>query len=310
MMSKRSAALGTLAAMILGAGAPAVRAQTTTTTTTTTTTLPTTHIECYRVKDPLKLKGPRPSWLALAGPQVNPEDCSIVGSFRLVCVPVSKTVTQPLERSINGGPFTSFTPASIPNEQALTQDDVCYRIKCTTASAPPASTVFIDQFGARTLSGAIPYLLCGPAVTASCGNGIVETGEACDDGANNGKTGDCCTATCQFVAAGKACTDTDGTTCTVAQCDGAGACNQTAAFAAAGTGCTDTDGNSCTLAQCDGAGTCNQNVFAAAGVSCPDTDGDQCTRPACDGAGTCLQTYFVRSCTPPATCNPTTGQCQ
>ena len=35
--------------------------------------------------------------------------------------------------------------------------------------------------------------------SAACGNGVVDTGEQCDDGAKNGAAGDACTATCQLV---------------------------------------------------------------------------------------------------------------
>ena len=346
-MSRSRVLWVSLVALLLGA-ISVVRAQATTTTTsasTTTTTLagPTTHLQCYRVKDPLRLKGPAPSWLALAGPQVSAEQCAIVGSFRLVCLPVTKTITQPIERSIGGGAFTAFTPVSVPNEEVVTQDRICYRIKCNPEAVLSTSTLFIDQFGSRMVTSHGAYLLCGPGVTASCGNGIVEVGEACDDGsAKNGKNGDCCSATCAFVAAATTCPDTDGNACTVPQCDGAGTCNQSAAFTAAGAPCADTDGNGCTVAQCDGAGTCNQSVFSAAGTPCADTDGNactvpqcdgagtcnqsaaftaagtpcpdtdqnQCTHAGCDGAGTCAQAYFVRNCTLPATCNPTNGLCQ
>jgi len=38
-----------------------------------------------------------------------------------------------------------------------------------------------------------------------CGNGTIESGEHCDAGAANGTAGSCCSATCQFVAAGNTC---------------------------------------------------------------------------------------------------------
>jgi cysteine-rich repeat protein len=37
-----------------------------------------------------------------------------------------------------------------------------------------------------------------------CGNGVVETGEACDDGSRNGTAGDACSATCTVVTAQQA----------------------------------------------------------------------------------------------------------
>ena len=57
--------------------------------------------------------------------------------------------------------------------------------------------------------------------TAECGNSIIESGEACDDGST--LPGDCCSALCQYESMGSACDDgafcTDGDTCS-----GAGAC--------------------------------------------------------------------------------------
>jgi cysteine-rich repeat protein len=54
-----------------------------------------------------------------------------------------------------------------------------------------------------------------------CGNGIVTAGEQCDDA--NTSPGDCCGATCQFEAGGSACDD--GAICTNTDvCNGAGSC--------------------------------------------------------------------------------------
>ena len=55
----------------------------------------------------------------------------------------------------------------------------------------------------------------------SCGDGILDGGEDCDDG--NNTNGDCCSATCTFEAAGSDCTG--NSLCSVSgQCDGAGSC--------------------------------------------------------------------------------------
>jgi cysteine-rich repeat protein len=54
-----------------------------------------------------------------------------------------------------------------------------------------------------------------------CGDGVVDTGETCDDG--NEDDGDCCSAACTPAAAGSTCDD--GRACTSGDaCDGAGAC--------------------------------------------------------------------------------------
>src|SRR5262249_10266825 len=63
---------------------------------------------------------------------------------------------------------------------------------------------------------------CVPSGSAECGNGVVEPGEECDDGAANGQPGDCCSPSCLFQAAGPARSD-DGALCTQDACAAAGA---------------------------------------------------------------------------------------
>jgi hypothetical protein len=77
---------------------------------------------------------------------------------------------------------------------------------------------------------AVTGLKC-PRGQPCCGNGIVETGEVCDDQF-------CCDATCQ-------------------------------ARAVAGTPCAD-DSNACTDDVCNGTGTCTHAIIGAAGCSLPD----------------------------------------
>ena len=55
----------------------------------------------------------------------------------------------------------------------------------------------------------------------SCGDGILDGGETCDDG--NVVSGDCCSALCQVEPFGSACAGDDDA-CTLNQCDGAGNC--------------------------------------------------------------------------------------
>jgi hypothetical protein len=59
-----------------------------------------------------------------------------------------------------------------------------------------------------------------PTPAGVCGDGIVQTGEQCDDGEQNGAT--CCQADCQFKADGPA--SCDGNECTIDTCT-AGACS-------------------------------------------------------------------------------------
>jgi len=58
----------------------------------------------------------------------------------------------------------------------------------------------------------------------SCGDGILDFGEECDDG--NDADGDCCSSTCGFEQEGGECLS-DGDACTVERCDGEGNCLST-----------------------------------------------------------------------------------
>lgn len=60
-----------------------------------------------------------------------------------------------------------------------------------------------------------------PRAAATCGDGVLEPGEACDDG--NRDDGDCCSSTCLWEAAGSPCVD-DGEPCTRDVCNGTGTC--------------------------------------------------------------------------------------
>lgn len=159
----------------------------------------------------------------------------------------------------------------------------------------------------------------GPTVPCdlSCGNGIVEGGETCDDG--NALDGDGCDANCTptgcgngIVTAGESCDDgnTSGgdgcrADCTLEVCgdgivdpaedcdDGNVAsgdcCSASCAAEPAGSACAD-DGNLCTDDQCDGAGSCAHTDNAA---PCDDSNGctvgDVCSSGSC--AGTLLSPW-------------------
>ncbi|MHC5012584.1 MAG: hypothetical protein ACYTG6_16830, partial [Planctomycetota bacterium] len=123
------------------------------------------------------------------------------------------------------------------------------------------------------------------AATVTCGDGVVDAGEDCDEGLGaNGDPTTCCTASCTFRTGGEVCRPSAG------ECDGtaetcsgaAGACPADT-VAAAGTPCTD-DGNTCTTNECDGFGVCG--TVAGAG-SCDDGDfcttGDACNGVVCEG---------------------------
>ena len=82
--------------------------------------------------------------------------------------------------------------------------------------------------------------------TASCGNGIVESGEQCDAGSDNGTGNSCCQANCQFKADGAASCDgntcTTGDTCSAGVCS-VGSCNTGASCSFCGGSCSEAGGN-------------------------------------------------------------------
>lgn len=123
------------------------------------------HLKCYKVKDPVRLRGPNPSWLDLDGPQFGSEQCKIVGGFRMFCVPVTKTVTAAIERKVIPGGWQPYDPNPVPGPDVLAQDKLCYKIKCANNAVPnplDPRSVF-DQFGNREVSRWQPFMLCGPA---------------------------------------------------------------------------------------------------------------------------------------------------
>jgi len=97
-----------------------------------------------------------------------------------------------------------------------------WRIEVGDASEPDAGT--LDRWCLRFDHG---------SVAAACGNGILEPGEACDDG--NLVAGDCCSPACLHEAAGSAC----DLPCTHGDaCDGAGNCVAGPTGAPPSDGCT------------------------------------------------------------------------
>src|SRR5581483_8513610 len=88
------------------------------------------------------------------------------------------------------------------------------------AGEPRGGTWTLDVFDREGIDegdlDAWGLAICGP-----CGNGVVDSGEACDDG--NALDGDCCSADCQTLAPdGTSCSD--GNACTAADSCSNGAC--------------------------------------------------------------------------------------
>jgi hypothetical protein len=141
---------------------------------------------------------------------------------------------------------------------------------------------------------------------ATCGNGVTETGEGCDDGAANGTAASCCSASCQPNAPGTSCDDGDACTQSDA-CDADGACIGSDPVVCPAPG------------PCRAPGTCNPGTGmcsdppAPAGTPCHD--GNACTQTdQCNGSGTCLGSNPVvctalDQCHDAGVCNPSDGVC-
>jgi cysteine-rich repeat protein len=161
----------------------------------------------------------------------------------------------------------------------------------------------------------LALLAMAGVAAATCGDGLPDVGEECDDG--NVSDGDCCSSACLVDGAGMPCTD-DGNPCTDDACDGAGQCTHPANTASCDDGvfCNGTDtcdaglcthtGDPCAGgAEC--AATCNEaadNCFDPAVTPCTD-DGNVCTDDRCNGAGTCTHPAGHAG----AICRAATGPC-
>src|SRR5213592_658948 len=117
---------------------------------------------------------------------------------------------------------------------------------------------------------------------SDCGDGVVDSPESCDDGANNGTAGSCCTTTCTFKTSGTACTD-DGNVCTTDLCNGSSSVCQHAP-GNSGTTCRGAVNECDLLEACTGSSsTCPADVVKTAGTACTD-DGNVCTTDQCNGS--------------------------
>ena len=154
-----------------------------------------------------------------------------------------------------------------------------------------------------------------------CGDHIVQSGEECDDGAQNGVLGDACSTTCSLHWCG------DGHVDTNEQCDDANAnlCDgctpdciaETVACPICSAGSTAPCIPCTAVSDCDPLRACGSTTCSA-GVCTPTApptcdDGNPCTVDACDPARGCVQTPKTcedgNACNGVSTCDPASGAC-
>ena len=117
----------------------------------------------------------------------------------------------------------------------------------------------------------------------TCGDGLIQGIEACDDG--NSNDGDCCSSTCALEATGTVCR-TAASACDIQEvCTGSSPTCPDDTQAAQGTACGDSTNSVCDAPDsCDGNGTCLSN-HADGSTEC-NAAKDACDVPeTCDGAG-------------------------
>ena len=176
----------------------------------------------------------------------------------------------------------------------------------TTINSPPGQYLQYEVTLNTTDTAQTPELQQVDVSHTLCGNGSVDGGEQCDQGAANGTAGSCCNTDCTFVASGTPCRASAGV-CDVAEsCTGSSGACPTDGKEASGTACT-SDGNPCTLDQCDGVNNACQHPAGNAGALCRPSAGACDVAEACTGSSpACPADGFVASGT---TCRPSAGVC-
>lgn len=136
------------------------------------------------------------------------------------------------------------------------------------------SAVALDASGNLLIADRYHARIRRVEATPLCGDGVLGSGEACDDA--NRTAGDCCSPTCQVESAATVCRPAVGP-CDVAEsCSGSSTICPADVRVASGEACPD-DGNVCTSDVCDGAGSCTH----------PDTSGPCDDGTFCNGADSC-----------------------
>jgi hypothetical protein len=184
----------------------------------------------------------------------------------------------------------------------------CSSFICSSASGGEDAAVLlgydhVDDSGGGTLEGirADNYSTWGRAVgpdgynstwtinvTSNCGNGAVDPGEGCDQGAANGTSGSCCTAICQPRTAGDVCRPQTGICDVQETCDGANPTCPGDSFEPPTVVCrAASSGELCDIDEyCDGStAICPGDAIEQNGAVCRGAAGGCDVAETCDGVG-------------------------
>ncbi len=193
----------------------------------------------------------------------------------------------------NAGTSITFTNINIPMQRSGLGEVIGLNDFVCANSIPHRVTIGTQESYFLSNADAVAYQTANggtvdAVVCAVCGDGVVESGEQCDD--SNTDAGDCCSATCQYEAAGSTCGSQSDTDCDNPNtCDATGTCLDN--FEPITTECRPVNGV-CDVADfCDGSGSCDPDAFVSAGTECRANDGDVNSRGfICDPAESCTGT--------------------
>lgn len=152
-------------------------------------------LKCYKMRDPLKLKGT----VDLDTPKLGLDPGCKISTAKMYCVPGSTTNVAVVDQT--GTPIVPQpTPGSDPGAR------ICYKVSCPNAAADQAVT---DQFGARTVTKLKATFVCTPTAeepgTAIQVFSVLNTTPGGAFGSRAATTATCATAA---IAQGLSCTST------------------------------------------------------------------------------------------------------
>jgi len=179
--------------------------------------------------------------------------------------------------NLTGSGYTQIARVSASNTAPAVQNAAIYQI---VDEVGEYSAGFTTSTGTtRQYAGTIVTY----AEDALCGNGVVDSGEDCDLGEDNGEATSCCTLNCRFSTSAQTCRGSAGA------CDVAETCTGSSDTCPADSVRDDTfvcraAAGECDIAElCDGVSTdCPTNEFVAEDTPCTD-DGTSCTIDICNG---------------------------